>query len=69
MKIDGDKLVAARERKGWNPTQLAAAAGVSVSTVSRVERSIGDPAGYILVQLAVALGIHAEELYVEGVAR
>jgi transcriptional regulator with XRE-family HTH domain len=37
MRYDGKKLMEARLAKGWDQTETAYRAGVSVSTISRVE--------------------------------
>ncbi len=42
----GEQIRAARALLGWEQRQLAAAAGVSVETVSRLERTRGPVSAY-----------------------
>lgn len=66
MKIDGDKVRALRGRKAWSQEHLAAASGLSVRTVQRVEsESSGLPESRLA--LAGALGVSRAELM--GAAR
>jgi transcriptional regulator with XRE-family HTH domain len=61
----GSLLKRERERAGMTVRQLADAAGLVPSTVSRLETGfIATPRPEHLQRLAAALGIDAEELYV-----
>lgn len=50
-------LAAAREAKGWSMAELARQAGLSVNTVSAVEREIRAPSLRVASALVVALGL------------
>lgn len=61
MKIDTQKLIDARETKGWDQTTLAYKCGVSVSTISRVES--GERCSpKTIKKIADKLGLSIEEL-------
>lgn len=51
----GKIVVSLRERKGWNQHQLAAAAGLTQSTISRIERGQVLPDAFAFTRLAQAL--------------
>jgi DNA-binding XRE family transcriptional regulator len=68
MKIDGDKVRSLRERKAWSQEHLAAASGLSVRTVQRVETE-GSGLPETRLALAGALGIPAAELMGEAPVR
>ena len=55
-------LAEGRERKGWSQTDLAFRAGVSVSTVSRLEQGRGKANVNSLRRLAASIGYDAEAL-------
>ena len=57
----GERIRAARLRKGWTQLQLALEASVSPSTVARWERG-GLPPVRELIRLAGVLGVPAEDL-------
>lgn len=61
MKIDGNKVRELRERRAWSQEHLAAACGLSVRTVQRVERE-GSGLPETRLALASALGVAAEDL-------
>jgi transcriptional regulator with XRE-family HTH domain len=61
----GEKLRAVRERKGCTLKQIAAAAGVSESLVSQIERNKVSPAIDTLLAIAEALDINLEYLFEE----
>lgn len=50
-------LRGAREAKGWNQKQLHQKSGVSVTTISRIERKEQDAERETIQQLAEAMGI------------
>jgi transcriptional regulator with XRE-family HTH domain len=61
----GALIKAERHRAGWTVRELADAAGLVASTVSRLENGhIAEPRPNHLQRLAQALGIDVEELYV-----
>ena len=61
-------LRAARELRGWSTYTLAEKAGVSQSTVFRIETGERKPSAYTLVKIANALGLdELEELLVPWV--
>ena len=60
-----DRLRALREARGLSQFGLAAAAGVSPSTVYKYERDPTSVLPDILAKLAAALGVNAHELLAE----
>lgn len=50
-------ITAAREGKGWSMAELARQAGLSVNTVSAIEREVRAPSLRVACALAVALGL------------
>ena len=60
MNIDGAKVVALREARGWSTHQLAKHAGVSYSTVRGIEPTPTRPA--TAKKLADALGVDVADL-------
>jgi transcriptional regulator with XRE-family HTH domain len=63
----GNLIKREREGAGWTVRQLAEAAGLVPSTVSRLETGfIAKPQPDHLQKLALALGIDVEELYAEA---
>jgi transcriptional regulator with XRE-family HTH domain len=59
----GATIRVARIRRGWRQSDLAPAAGVSRSTVSRIERGVFDEISYgTLVRVAAALEVRVELL-------
>lgn len=59
----GNKLLAAREKKGWTQAQLAAAIGVSRKTINTVENGVFIPSTVVALKLAKALGVRVEDLF------
>lgn len=53
----GSHIRTRRERLGWSQADLSVAAGISLASVSRVERGVQAPSIDILVALAEALGV------------
>ncbi|MCI0441407.1 MAG: XRE family transcriptional regulator [Chloroflexi bacterium] len=65
MGVDPEKLKVLRVRKGWDQATLAHRAGVSRSTIGRLERGIAvDPTNVSAV--AQALAVEVTELLVSG---
>ncbi len=60
----GQRLRELRERKVWTQMDLAARAGVSYVTISRIENGYGDglPRPSTIQKLAAALGVTPEYL-------
>lgn len=61
MKTVAERLKKARERKEWSQAQLAAAAGLSQSTIGNIESGIRQARGS-LPELAKVLGVSYEWL-------
>lgn len=57
------KLYELREEKGWTDDDLARAAGISKSTVNRIENNRVSPTLDTLVMLSEALNCNISELY------
>jgi len=62
MKFDAQALLQAREGRGLTQEQLAAAAGSTFSTISRLERGLVVPTLSTINKLAQALDVDVEEL-------
>jgi len=58
----GERVRALRERRGWNPRQLALAAGVDPAYVYRIEDGGRRPSHQTLTNLAGALGVAVSDL-------
>jgi transcriptional regulator with XRE-family HTH domain len=58
----GRVLASLRERRGLSQGQLAAAAGITQSTLSRMERGQAQPDAFTLKKLAEALGVSVADL-------
>lgn len=58
----GDRLRAARVERGWSQSDLARAAGCSVSRVSQIERGLVQYGAGALHRMAQALGVSVDEL-------
>lgn len=56
-----DDIRKAREKLGWDMRELADKAGVSASTISRIERGVGKVAYENLLAVYRALGLSAPE--------
>jgi transcriptional regulator with XRE-family HTH domain len=61
MEVDVDKLKELRVDKGWTQRKLAEKAGVTQTTIWKIEQGGGANAG-TLKKLGDALGIRASEL-------
>lgn len=58
----GSRVRSAREAKGWNQTELAFYAEMSVAEISRFENGAREPRATGLVRLARALGVSSDYL-------
>jgi transcriptional regulator with XRE-family HTH domain len=58
----GDNVRYWRARRALTQSQLAEAAGLTLSTVNRIERGIAKPHPTTIHKLAVALGVGVEEI-------
>ena len=68
-KLDPVKLKAAREARGWNQLQLAAAAGLHSSSVHRVEADKSRyPSADLRKRLTAALGLPEDGLDMDHAA-
>jgi transcriptional regulator with XRE-family HTH domain len=57
-----DRILCARTERGMTQAELADAAGIDASAVSRYERGVTEPRAYTLLALAVALGTTTDYL-------
>jgi len=63
MATFGERLIRAREQRGWNQQELAARAGIRYETISRIENGVHkEPRVYVAVALAKALGTTVDYL-------
>lgn len=63
MKFDHEALTRLREERGWNRRELADAAGVDPSTVTRLEKGERtNPTATVVYLLAKALGANIPDL-------
>ena len=61
--IDGDAIRSMREARGWDQLQLAQAAGIHPSVVSRLERGLQDDLkASVLVAIAEAFALPVDSL-------
>ena len=58
-----DRLILERARRDWSQEELAREAGVSPTTIAKVEKGHGGARARTLYKIANALGIDAMELY------
>lgn len=66
MTAFNERLKALRESAGLTQEGLARAAGVSVSTVSKLEQLGQDPAWSTVVKIAAGLGVSVEAFASDG---
>jgi len=64
--IVGDRVRVLRERRILSLAELAERAGLSVASLSSVEKSEAVPSLVVLERLASALGVALHELFYEG---
>lgn len=57
VPLPGALIREARERKGWEPAELAVALGVSVRTVRRWEAGQRSPGRVLAARIVLVLGI------------
>ena len=58
----GKRIIASRARMGISQQELGKRAGVNPSTMSRMERGIGEPSVFTLERVAEALGVGTDRL-------
>jgi transcriptional regulator with XRE-family HTH domain len=58
----GDRIVRARESKGWKQLQLAKHVGISQKYASQLEQDKVDPGAKMIIRLAEALGVSTDYL-------
>jgi transcriptional regulator with XRE-family HTH domain len=68
MQLDPDKVRMARQRKLLTQVELAERAGMTESTVNRIEQGLQHPRISTIRKLAEALAVQPEELIVWGTA-
>jgi transcriptional regulator with XRE-family HTH domain len=66
--MDGEKIEAMRQERGLSPRELAQAAGISMSTLRRVERG-GRVRGRTGRRVARVFGVHPSEIAVRPAKR
>jgi transcriptional regulator with XRE-family HTH domain len=62
MVIDGEKVRAARHRNAWTQRELGQRAGLTFSTICRIENGQQNPHPTTVRKLAAVLGVKPEEL-------
>ena len=63
MTTFGERLIRAREQRGWTQQELAERAGIRYETISRIENGVHkEPRVYVAVALAKALGTTVDYL-------
>ena len=65
MKVNGQAVREARRAKGLSREELAVAVGVSVHTISRIERDLGDAIAGTAYLIAQELDVDLESLFTE----
>lgn len=60
--VDGNKVRAARERRLISQENMARRAGLTESTLNRIERGLQQPRLSTVAKLAAALGVTPEEI-------
>jgi len=66
MPMIPSRIRVARERAGLSQRDLAARAGVSENTVQRAESGANQPSVQTLWQIAYALQVKLDDLFVDG---
>jgi transcriptional regulator with XRE-family HTH domain len=61
-----DRIMGAREARGWTREQLAVYSNVSVSTIGRIERDEMKPRAASVLALAMALGVAPDDFAAEA---
>ena len=67
-KLFGARVRALRAERRFSQAELAERAGLSEEWIRRMERGQASPSFQTIQSLAEALGAHAHEFFVEGVA-
>jgi transcriptional regulator with XRE-family HTH domain len=60
------RIVELRAKKGWSQSKLAEEAGITQSTLSRIENGTQEPRAQTLVKIADALGVEYRALLESG---
>lgn len=64
-EIVGGNVRRLRERKRLSQEQLAHDAGINLSTLTKLERGVGNPTLSTIVQIAEQLGVNPGKLFQE----
>jgi transcriptional regulator with XRE-family HTH domain len=62
-RLMGERIRRARERKGWNQSELARRVHKSRQHLSQLEQGRQQPRGELLIALARVLGVTTDYLY------
>jgi transcriptional regulator with XRE-family HTH domain len=62
MEIDGEKVRSERYRHAWTQRELGQRAGLTFSTICRIEKGRQNPHPTTVRKLAVVLGVAPEDL-------
>jgi transcriptional regulator with XRE-family HTH domain len=65
MRFNGRALKDIREKRGLTQEQLAARSGVTVGTISQLERGVREPTLIVVSKIAAELGITITRLLQE----
>jgi transcriptional regulator with XRE-family HTH domain len=68
MLTQGERVRLLRRRRGWTQRELAERAGVTHTTIVRLERGGSDPNISTIRKVAEALGVSPAEVLGEGAA-
>lgn len=60
--LDGRKVVALREAKGWNQAQFAAQVRIARATMSQFENGVKQPSAETALKMARCLGVGFSEI-------
>lgn len=63
IAYDRDAVRRLRERKNWTMMDLSSRAGITVRTLSYIERAYSDPRASTLAKIATALGVSVNSLF------
>lgn len=60
--LDGRKVVALREAKGWSQAQFARLVGIAGATMSQYENGVKQPSAETALKMARCLGVGFSEI-------